>query len=132
MKARLHDTLGLLLGIWMTALALPLHAGQQPTVFKKWPAGSSPLEIGKRVAERLASTPHSNFSRPGPPPFITYPEVATWSGALSFAQLSGDKDLDSRLIKRFEPLFSEESKLVPDPDHVDKTVFGAVDRKSNV
>ena len=126
MKRRLRDTLGLLLGIWITALALPLHAGQQPDAFKKWPAGSSPQEIGKRVAERLASTPHSNFSRPGPPPFITYPEVATWYGALTFAQLSGDKDLDSRLIQRFEPLFGEESKLVPDPDHVDKTVFGAV------
>jgi unsaturated rhamnogalacturonyl hydrolase len=66
--------------------ASPTQAQQpQPKEFRKWPASSSPQEIGKRVAERLASTPHSNFSRPGPPPFITYPEVATWYGALTFA-----------------------------------------------
>jgi rhamnogalacturonyl hydrolase YesR len=112
---------------WMMVLASTTQAQkQQPKEFRKWPAGSSPQEIGKRVAERLVSTPHSNFSRPGPPPFITYPEVATWYGALTFAQLSGDKDLDSRLIQRFDPLFGEDSKLVPEPDHVDKTVFGAV------
>jgi rhamnogalacturonyl hydrolase YesR len=45
---------------------------------------------------------------------------------LTFAQLSGDKDLDTRLIQRFDPLFSAESELVPVPDHVDRTVFGAV------
>src|SRR5260370_13002334 len=116
----------LLLAAWMMVLALSLQAQQQPKEFRKWPAGTSPKEIGKRVAERLIATPHSNFSRPGPPPFITYPEVVTWYGALTFAQLSGDKDLDSRLIQRFQPLFGEESKLVPVADHVDKTVFSAV------
>jgi rhamnogalacturonyl hydrolase YesR len=116
----------LLLAAWMMVLALSLQAQQQPKEFRKWPAGTSPKEIGKRVAERLIATPHSNFSRPGPPPFITYPEVVTWYGALTFAQLSGDKDLDSRLIQRFQPLFGEESKLVPVADHVDRTVFSAV------
>ena len=126
MTNRLHKVAALLLASWMMFVALPALGQKQPKEFKTWPAGSSPREIGKRVAERLASTPHSNFSRPGPPPFITYPEVATWYGALTFAQLSGDKDLDSRLIQRFEPLFGEEAKLVPVPDHVDRTVFGAV------
>jgi len=116
----------LLLAAWMMVLALSLQAQQQPKEFRKWPAGTSPKEIGERVAERLIATPHSNFSRPGPPPFITYPEVVTWYGALTFAQLSGDKDLDSRLIQRFQPLLGEESKLVPVADHVDRTVFSAV------
>ncbi len=124
---RFRDSLVLLLATCLMIVVVPLHEQQkQPKEFKKWPGGSSPQEIGKRVAERLVSTPHSNFSRPGPPPFITYPEVATWYGALTFAQLSGDKDLDSRLIQRFDPLFGEDAKLVPEPDHVDKTVFGAV------
>src|SRR6266436_1982828 len=123
---RSRKTTVLLLAASILVSALCGQAEQQPKEFKKWPAGSSPQEIGKRVAERLIATPHSNFSRPGPPPFITYPEVVTWYGALTFAQLSGDKDLDSRLIQRFQPLFGEESKLVPVADHVDKTVFSAV------
>jgi unsaturated rhamnogalacturonyl hydrolase len=116
----------LLLAVGIVLLALPLQAEKQPKEFTKWPAGSSPQEIGKRVTERYLQTPHSNFGQPEPPPFITYPEVATWYGALTFAQLSGDKDLDARLIKRFQPIFAEESNLIPAPDHVDKSVFGAV------
>ena len=115
----------------LPAAAIMLIAGSaqaqsQAKEFKAWPTGRSPQEIGKRVAERLIAIPHSNFGRPGPPSYITYPEVATWYGALTFAQLSGDKDLDSRLVQRFEPLFGAESGLVPVPDHVDRTVFGAV------
>ena len=126
MMNRYRKTLGLLLAAGMIVLTLPLQAQKQPKEFKKWPAGSSPREIGKRVAERLLAIPHSNFGRPGPPPFITYPEVATWYGALTFAQLSGDKELDARLIKRFDPLFGNESNLIPVPDHVDRSVFGTV------
>ena len=32
---------------------------QQPDEFKQWPAGTSPQEIGERVAERLAPTPRA-------------------------------------------------------------------------
>jgi len=94
--------------------------------FKNWPAGTSPQEVGKRVAERFVASPHGNFGRSAPPAHIIYPEVCAWYGSLTFAQLSGDKDLTARLIKRFDPLFAEESNLVPVPDHVDSTVFGTV------
>ena len=104
--------------------ALPLSA--QPKEFSKWPAGSSPKEIGKRVAERFAATPHTNFGRSASPSFITYPESVAWYGALTFAQLSGDKDLSSRLVQRFDPLLGAESNLVPKPTHVDLTVFSVV------
>ena len=123
---RYRKVLGLLLAAAMIVLTLPARAQKQPKAFSKWPAGSSPTEIGKRVAERLLAIPHSNFGRPDPPPFITYPEVVTWYGALTFARLSGDKELDARLIKRFDPLFGDESHLIPVPDHVDRSVFGAV------
>src|SRR5258708_17468713 len=78
---RFRKTTVLLLAASMMVLAAGTQAEQQPKEFRKWPAGTSPKEIGKRVAERLVSTPHSNFSRPGPPPFVTYPEVVTWYGA---------------------------------------------------
>jgi rhamnogalacturonyl hydrolase YesR len=123
---RFGNPYGLLLAAMMMLIVGSALAQPRSKEFKKWPAGRSPQEIGKRVAERLIAIPHSNFGRPGPPPYITYPEVATWYGALTFAQLSGDKDLDTRLIQRFDPLFSAESELVPVPDHVDRTVFGAV------
>jgi len=94
--------------------------------FRDWPAGSSPKEIGKRVAERFVTSPHANFGKSTTPAFITYPESVAWYGALAFAQSSGDKDLASRLISRFDPLLAYESALVPLPDHVDKTVFASV------
>jgi unsaturated rhamnogalacturonyl hydrolase len=107
-------------------LVFPLHAQKQEKEFRHWPAGKSPKEIGKLVAEHLVVTPHTNFGRPGPPPQVTYPEVVSWYGALRFAQMSGDKDLEAKLIQRFQPLFGDEANLIPKPVHVDNTVFAAV------
>jgi rhamnogalacturonyl hydrolase YesR len=91
-----------------------------------WPKGSSPEEIGERVADRFIATPHPNFGRPAPPKTITYPEVCAWYGALTFAKESKDKKRKEALIKRFEPFFTTEASLVPTPDHVDYTVFGSI------
>jgi len=71
--------------------APPLNA--QAKEFSKWPARSSPKEIGERLAERFVATLHTNFGQSAPPSFITYPESVAWYGGLTFAQLSGDKDL---------------------------------------
>jgi unsaturated rhamnogalacturonyl hydrolase len=94
--------------------------------FTNWPKGSSPEEVGKRVAERFISKPFQNFGRSTPPAHITYPEVCTWYGGLTFAQLTGDKDLTAKLVQRFDPLLGDQSNLVPTPNHVDSTVFGTV------
>ena len=94
--------------------------------FQNWPKGSSPQEIGKKVAEHFVVTPHTNFGRATAPTQITYPEDVAWYGALTFARVSDDKDLIARLIKRFDPLFGEEAKLIPVPEHVDNTIFAIV------
>lgn len=94
--------------------------------FSKWPAGTSPKEVGKRVAEHFVVTPHTNFGRATPPKVITYPETCTWYGALTFAKQTGDKELVKKLAQRFEPLFGAQDTLIPKPDHVDYTVFGSV------
>ena len=94
--------------------------------FKNWPDGTSPVEIGKRVADRFIATPHTNFNRPTPPRTITYPETCTWYGALTFAKITKDKKLVEQLAQRFEPLFGTRDTLIPKPDHVDLTVFGSV------
>src|SRR6201999_560933 len=87
---------------------------------------TSPLQVGERVTEHFIDSPHTNFGRPGPVPYITYPEVCTWYGALTFAQVSHVPHLKGALVRRFEPLFNTETNLVPVPDHVDRSVFGAV------
>jgi unsaturated rhamnogalacturonyl hydrolase len=94
--------------------------------FKKWPDNKSPKEIGLIVAQHFVNTPHTNFGSPKPPGSITYPEVCAWYGALSFARETGNKKLAKQLADRFEPIFSDEKKLIPKPNHVDNTVFGAV------
>lgn len=94
--------------------------------FDSWPAAASPREIGTRVAEHFAVMPHWNFGRTNPPRSITYPEVCTWYGALTFAKGAGDTNLAARLIQRFEPFFGPEARLIPKPNNEDAAVFGAV------
>lgn len=103
-----------------------LYAQSPSADLKTWPKGTSPKEIGTRVADHFVVTPHTNFGKPTPPKVITYPESCAWYGALTFAKASGNKKLTQRLAERFEPLFGEESKMIPIPDHVDYCVFGAV------
>lgn len=93
---------------------------------ESWPAGTSPQEVGKRIAEHFVATPHTNFGRSTPPKVITYPETCTWYGALTFAKQTNDKDLTQKLAQRFEPLLGAQDTLIPTPDHVDYTVFGSV------
>jgi len=103
--------------IFLTAGALLA----QTRDFSGWPAGTSPIEVGKRVAEHFVSGPHQDPKR------IGYPETCTWYGALTFAQLSGDSDLTRRLVARFDPLMTPaEAGLIPPERHVDSSVFGAV------
>ena len=90
--------------------------------FGNWPAGASPREIGKRVAENFAARP---FERPKG--YIIYPEVCTWYGSLTLARLIDDRDLQARLVRKFDPLFTPEGAKHIAPDaHVDFRVFGAV------
>ena len=94
---------------------------QRKDYFSNWPAGTSPQEVGKRVAEHFVTSPHQDPQR------IIYPEVCAWYGSLTFAQLSDDKDLTSRLIKRFDPLLSPPgSDLVSKERHVDFSMFGSL------
>lgn len=113
-----------LLSIFVAVTSLSAFAAVAE--FESWPAGSSPQEIGQRVAARFVSVPHQNFGRSGAPARITYPEVCTWYGALIFAKAIHDEALTKSLVERFEPLFRGEQHMVPVPEHVDNTVFAAV------
>ena len=113
--------------IFLSSCAHTSNQNKDDEYFSTWPKGLSPQEIGKRVAERFVVSPHGNFGRSTPPKYINYPESCTWYGALIFSQVTDDKDLESRLIKRFEPILTPaESSMVPPPNHVDHSVFGIV------
>ena len=96
-------------------------AAAQQDYFSNWPPGTSPQEVGKRVAEHFITSPHQGNK-------VFYGEVGTWYGALTFAKLSSDMDLRDRLIKRFDPLFpgGSEVSLIGTRRHVDDEIFGAV------
>jgi unsaturated rhamnogalacturonyl hydrolase len=90
--------------------------------FRDWPAGTSPREVGKRVAENFVVRP---FERPTR--YVIYPEVCAWYGSLTVAQLIGDTGLRDRLVRKFDPLLTPEGSKNVSPDaHVDYRVFGAV------
>jgi rhamnogalacturonyl hydrolase YesR len=114
------------MAILVHVLVLPGLAMAQNKYFHEWPAGKSPLEIGNRVATHFIETPHPNFGSSKPPGSITYPETCAWFGALLFANASENNVLTKKLADRFTPLYGIESKLIPVPDMVDNTVFGAV------
>lgn len=94
--------------------------------FKNWPAGTSPQEVGKRVAENYIARKleyETNTRRQ----YVIYPEVCGWYGSLTVAHLTKDKDLQKRLIEKFDRFFTEEgAKRISPNAHVDYRVFGTV------
>jgi rhamnogalacturonyl hydrolase YesR len=122
---KLAAGLAALAGALTIALApAALAAGGEPH-FADWPQGTDPREVGKRVAEAFVGVPHMEMPSHGPKA-LHYSHVATWTGALQFAQLTGDKDLTKRLVDRFDVFLPVDAERVPYTDHVDGAVFGAL------
>ena len=95
----------------------------------KFPKGSTPLEVGNRIANKFIVTPHTRFGNPRAektPNYITYPDACAWLGALWFGKVTKNEPLLNKLKDRFEPLFSTEQKMLPRMNHVDHNVVGAV------
>jgi rhamnogalacturonyl hydrolase YesR len=116
-----------LLAVTVLALAAaPLRAEEQS--FSDWPVGTSPQEVGKKVAENFVPRPFRAQTDPKKAHLgIIYPEACAWYGALTFARLSGDADLKEKLVKKFEPLLAESGrKMINRSAHVDYRVFGIV------
>ena len=94
----------------------------QSDYFSNWPAGSSPQEVGKRVADHFVVSPHQYTAT------LHYSEAATWYGALTFAHLTHDEALQAKLVQRFEPLMpgQPEAARIPVRRHVDDSIFGII------
>jgi rhamnogalacturonyl hydrolase YesR len=97
-----------------------------PQSFGNWLAGVSPAEIGKRVAANFLAR-RFEFETDTNRQFVIYPEVCTWYGSLTVAELTGDRDLQSQLIKKFDYLLTPEgASRISTNAHVDFRVFGIV------
>src|SRR5689334_2378028 len=107
-------------------LTLRLNISTAQKIFKNWPAGLSPEEVGKKVAEKFIQSPHGVYGGNNIKPHIPYFEVCAWYGAMTFAAEANDGPLISKLLDRVTPLFDTDTFLLPVPDHVDYTVFGAI------
>ncbi|MGD0098585.1 MAG: glycoside hydrolase family 88 protein [Terracidiphilus sp.] len=96
--------------------------GQAQDYFNNWPKGTSPQEVGKLLSEHFVTSPHQYTAT------IHYSEVATWYGALTFANLTRDDALRTELIHKFEPLMpgGAEAARIPVRRHVDDSIFGIV------
>jgi unsaturated rhamnogalacturonyl hydrolase len=103
--------------IFLIAFISQTHSQSDLKVF---PKGTSPQEIGLRVATHFAESPHPRKNR------IIYPEVCAWYGALTFADLTKNKMLSNQLEQRLAKLVSEEKALIPPANHVDFNVFGTI------
>jgi unsaturated rhamnogalacturonyl hydrolase len=94
--------------------------------FNNWPTGASPAEIGKRVAENFVAGKFG-FETIAQRRFVIYPEVCAWYGSLTVAGLTGDRDLQTRLINKLNLLLTPEgSQRISQRAHVDYRVFGVV------
>ncbi len=109
-----------LVGLLLVGFSVPVVA--QDSYFTDWPAGTSPQEVGKRVADHFVTSGHQYTAT------IHYSEVVSWYGALTFAQQTHDVALRDQLIKKFEPLMpgGAEAARIPTRRHVDDSIFGAV------
>lgn len=119
----------LISGLLLTAALLGGCATSRPKQsehFSNWPAGAAPAEVGKRVAENFL-TRKFEFEARSNRVFIIYPEICGWYGSLKVAKETGDKDLQQRLVRRFDPFLTPEGdKHISRQAHVDYRVAGAV------
>lgn len=97
----------------------------QNKYFGNWPAGSSPKDLGKRLAENWVRRDFEFQS--GKRQYLIYPEACAWYGALTTAKRLKDRDLQARLATKFERfLTAEGAKNISPAAHVDYRVIGIV------
>ena len=100
----------------------------QAGYFSNWPEGKSPAVVGKRVAENFLPRKFRFETDPAKASLgVIYPEVITWYGALTVADLTKDTALRDTLVRKFEPFLTEPgSKHINPSAHVDYRVFGTL------
>jgi len=123
---RLIRLLALALTVAALATGCTTSKPKQSAHFSNWPAGASPAEVGKRVAENFIARKFE-FETRSNRLVIIYPEICGWYGSLKVAKEIRDTDLQQRLAHRLDPLLTAEgNKHISRQAHVDYRVAGAV------
>jgi len=111
----------MLLSALITVLPAISSSAAQPKEFRNWPAGTSPIEVGTRVADRFVTT--AKVSQDA----AVYPAICAWYGALTFAHVTNNKILMENLIAQFEQQFTPAfTDFLLGKQHVDYSVSGAI------
>lgn len=94
----------------------------------KFEGASDPEKVGCKLTFNFLASPHMLYAKT-----IHYAEVCTWYGALKLAAISNNTPMQSLLEKRFEPLLSADSLLLPTlkyrenfNNYVDFSMFGCL------
>ncbi len=119
------NTARFLASLLFTSLLLTSAHAAAPAEFSNWPAGTSPTEVGQRVASNWIARPFQWQTNPQRL-LVIYPEICAWYGSLTYAELSGNKALLAQLVAKYDILLSSEGATkISSRDHVDDRVFGA-------
>jgi rhamnogalacturonyl hydrolase YesR len=117
------------LGLVITVLAASISAQDY---FKNWEKGTSPQEVGKRLAENWAARTFE-FEQINPETkqpkrkFVIYPEICTWYGSLKVAKSIKDSDLQKRLVAKWDRFMTEKGRENINPiAHVDYSMVGTL------
>ena len=112
-----------LLSLLLAVAGLLTGCATAQNKFASLPPAADPRTVGLRVAENLLER-NLRTNKNGS---ITYPEVCAGFGALRFADVTGDANLEQKLVARYAlVLLPENAKLIPQPGHVDNNVFGSL------
>lgn len=94
----------------------------QDNPLKSFPKGSTPKEVGKRLADHFVGSRHDLYFGQ----WVHYASVCSWNGAIDYALKVNDKKLIKQLENKFEPFFTYEKALLPPMNHVDYNMFGSL------
>jgi rhamnogalacturonyl hydrolase YesR len=93
--------------------------------FSSWPAGADPKTVGTNIAENVAARKFRFENSRSP--YVIYPEVIAWYGALNFAHTVNNTTLQDTFVKKFDLFLTPDGAAhMSRQEHVDYHVFGAV------
>ena len=115
MKRQLLTILALLLVVMANAA--------KKDALKDFPQGSTPQEVGRRLAYHFIDGKHATWSDTKN---LGYHEVCTWNGAIMWGRAMGDDVIIRKMKERFDDLLANHKENIPAKNHVDFNMFGSL------
>ena len=107
----------------ITMLLLALASMAKNDLLKDFPTGSTPKEVGQRIAYHFIDGKHALW---GDTKNLGYHEVCTWNGALMWGRAVGDDVILKKMKERFDDLLANHKENIPAKNHVDFNMFGSL------